>query len=225
MAGDSGSLVKLKLTRLDVKTDATCGAYTVMINPSELSRQRSIRSSRTRSAGGVAQSSQFAGYGDDTLTFSLTLDGTFATEQAPEEATHDVDDELAALSQVVYDYNGEKHEVMPVRITWGTLSFDGRLTSMSTQHTLFAPSGKTLRAKVTLSFQGVMSSSKASATADKKSADLTHQVRVADGDTLALLCQRIYGDPAYLVAVARHNGLGSLRRLQPGQVLQFPPLD
>jgi hypothetical protein len=40
-----------------------------------------------------------------------------------------------------------------------------------------------------------------------------------------LLCNRIYGDPAYFVDVARYNGLDAFRRLEPGARLQFPPLE
>ena len=41
-------------------------------------------------------------------------------------------------------------------------------------------------------------------------------------DTLPLLCERIYRAPC--LAVARVNGLTSLRQLEPGMRLRFPPL-
>ena len=44
------------------------------------------------------------------------------------------------------------------------------------------------------------------------------------GDTLPLLCDRIYSDPSYYPDVARFNNLSDFRRLQPGQRLHFPPL-
>jgi len=49
-------------------------------------------------------------------------------------------------------------------------------------------------------------------------------VVVKDGDTLPLLCHRIYGDSGYYADVARFNGLSSFRRLKPGLALHFPPL-
>jgi len=47
---------------------------------------------------------------------------------------------------------------------------------------------------------------------------------VRDGDTLPLLCHRIYGDPGYYLDVARHNQLTDFRQLRPGAKLHFPPL-
>jgi nucleoid-associated protein YgaU len=48
---------------------------------------------------------------------------------------------------------------------------------------------------------------------------------VRDGDTLPLLCERIYGDPGYYIDVARFNGLVHFRCLEPGTRLHFPPLE
>jgi len=50
-------------------------------------------------------------------------------------------------------------------------------------------------------------------------------VQVRDGDTLPLLCERIYGDSRYYMAVARFNGLRQFRALTPGMALHFPPLE
>jgi nucleoid-associated protein YgaU len=44
------------------------------------------------------------------------------------------------------------------------------------------------------------------------------------GDTLPLLCARIYGDSSYYTDVARFNGLADVRSLRAGQRLHFPPL-
>jgi nucleoid-associated protein YgaU len=56
------------------------------------------------------------------------------------------------------------------------------------------------------------------------SPDLTHLITVKAGDTLPLLCDRIYRDSGYYMEVARINGLSSFRNLQPGTTLKFPPL-
>lgn len=51
------------------------------------------------------------------------------------------------------------------------------------------------------------------------SQDMSHLVTVRAGDTLPLLCKRIYSDPAYYMEVARVNRLVNFRN-----VLRFPPL-
>jgi nucleoid-associated protein YgaU len=112
-----------------------------------------------------------------------------------------------------------------VRLLWGSLIFFGRMTSMSTQYTLFKASGEPLRAKVDLQFVGTMSKSESQLVANRSSPDLSHVVVVRDGDTLPLLCNRIYGDSSYYPEVAQANGLAGFRELLPGQRLVFPPLE
>jgi nucleoid-associated protein YgaU len=111
-----------------------------------------------------------------------------------------------------------------VWVLWGRLSFYGRLTSFDIEYTLFRPSGAPLRAKANLSFQGYKNPQEATLEANMSSPDLSHLVVVTEGDTLPLLCHRIYGDSRYYVEVARFNGLPTFRALKPGLTLHFPPL-
>jgi nucleoid-associated protein YgaU len=62
------------------------------------------------------------------------------------------------------------------------------------------------------------------ATAQDQSPDLTHVRLLRAGDSLPLLCHRIYGDAARCVQVAQANGLDSFRELEPGTRVVFPPL-
>ena len=48
---------------------------------------------------------------------------------------------------------------------------------------------------------------------------------VKAGDTLPLMCYRIYGDPKYYLDVAEVNHLGNFRVLIPGSALVFPPIE
>jgi len=95
---------------------------------------------------------------------------------------------------------------------------------MSVDYTLFKPSGEPLRAKVTVAFKEFMSQEEESLRADRKSADLTHVVEVRAGDTLPLLCERIYKDSGYYTQVARLNNINNFRDIKPGTRLFFPPL-
>jgi nucleoid-associated protein YgaU len=60
--------------------------------------------------------------------------------------------------------------------------------------------------------------------AQRSSPDMTHTVRVKAGDTLPLLCQRIYRDASKYLEIARLNDLDGFRALAPGSELQFPPM-
>jgi len=132
--------------------------------------------------------------------------------------------QIGNLKGVIYKYDGNEHEPRIVRLLWGSLSFIGRLQSMSVQYTLFKPGGEPLRAKISLSFINYMSNAEESLRADRRSPDLTHVVEVRAGDTLPLLCYRIYKDCSYYTEIARINNITSFRDLQPGVKLSFPPL-
>lgn len=221
--------IQLTITRVFVSASGSItvdssAEFKAMLNPSEFSHNRAISYSSQKTLGQVGSDAKFSAVDPDTVGFSLVLDGTGAVPKAPGARRQEVEDQVKALNDVVYKYVGSRHEPGHVRLLWGTLILYGRLTSMSTNYTLFKPSGDPLRAKVTLNFKGFMSNKEAEVAAGRSSPDLSHLVEVREGDTLPLLCNRIYGDPAYYAAVARFNGLVDFNQLTAGSRLRFPPL-
>lgn len=196
--------------------------FKVQINPSEFSQTRRIRYNRQRTQGQNSNPMRFSAIDPGTITFSLVLDGTGAVggDGPPVEVVT----QLEQLSRIVYNYDSSAHEPHHVQVGWGTLIFNGRLQSFTTQYTLFKPSGAPLRARCELSFVGFASNTQSNLEANRSSPDLSHAVEVVEGDTLPLLCLRIYGDARYYPEVAAFNGLREFRRLPPGLRLHFPPL-
>jgi nucleoid-associated protein YgaU len=92
------------------------------------------------------------------------------------------------------------------------------------EHILFTPGGASLRAWAELTFESFISNEEEAKEADKSSPDLSHRVIFKAGDTLPLLCYRIYRDASYYPKVARANGLTSFRRIKPGTPIWFPPI-
>ena len=133
---------------------------------------------------------------------------------------------MRQLKAIVYSYSGSDHEPNVVKIAWGRglTAFYGRLESMSADYTLFRPTGEALRAKVALSFISFSTQMEEALRAQRSSPDMTHTVRVKAGDTLPLLCQRIYRDASKYLEIARLNDLDGFRALAPGSELQFPPM-
>lgn len=232
MALASAENTPLKITAcVDNKGDVTplSGAektISLLINPSQLKHERSICYSKEQPMGDTGAGRQFSHMQPGKLSFTVILDGTGVVPRPPRSALPDeVDDQLKALSRVIYDYKGVVHQPSIVQILWGKLLFTGRLTSFNVDYTLFRPSGAPLRASVALSFDSYTSSKQKKKEDSASSPDLSHLVEVQDGDTLPLLCERIYGDSRYYAAVARLNGLRQFRALQPGTQLHFPPLE
>ncbi|MBI1395195.1 MAG: peptidoglycan-binding protein [Betaproteobacteria bacterium] len=227
----SDTKTRLTLTRYNVTPSGTVSidrskTFTVMLNPAEFTHDYTISYNTRKTLGQVGSDTKFSAVNPDKIRFSILLDGTGAVLATnPGAPPKDVKTQLANLRSIVYDYVGTRHEPSHVRVLWGTLIFFGRLEGMSTQYTLFKPSGDPLRAKVDMRFVGSMSKSEEQLVANKSSPDLTHRILVKDGDTLPLLCDAIYGDASYYPEVARFNGLVNFRDLRPGQQLQFPPLE
>ena len=136
----------------------------------------------------------------------------------------DVTTQIEKLKDVIYEFDSDQHGPRIIQIIWGKYKPFCRLKSMSVQYTLFKPNGHPLRAKVTLTFSQFISRGQASREASRQSPDLTRVVEVKAGDTLPLLCERIYDNGAYYAEVARINNLVSFRSLKPGSQLVFPPL-
>ena len=199
--------------------------FEVMLNPSSYSHTQSIEYDEMETMGQAGSDPQFAAIGNQTVKFDIMLDSTGVVPPARIGAKPKaVRDQVRALNSIVYQYKGNSHEPSVVRLLWGSFIFFGRLTSMSTDYTLFQPSGEPLRAKVSLSFIGFMSKEEEALVANRSSPDLSHKVVVKAGDTLPLLCYRIYKDSAYYMEVARFNGLTDFRSLEPGTTIDFPPL-
>ena len=226
--GLSSSKSQMKLTACAVDGDtpkANGKSISLLINPSELTLSRKTDYGGCVPMGDTGSGRKFSRVQPDTLDFSSVFDGS-GVVPIPSNLNlpAEVDDQLDLLNDVVYTYNGEEHEPNVVQILWGRLMFYGRLTTFNIEYTLFLPNGVALRAKATMSFDRFKKPQEASLEANQSSPDLSHAVVVRDGDTLPLLCHRIYGDSSYYVDVARFNGLHAFRALKPGLLLHFPPL-
>jgi len=226
--GDSNLKQKLTITVCTVddgKISVGSDRFEVMLNPSSYSHRRSIEYDEKRTLGQAGSDPRFAAMGEETVSFELVLDGTGAVPPSgPGGRLQPVKDQIRALTGIVHRYRGNHHEPSVVRLLWGSFVFFGRLRSMGTEYTLFQPEGDPLRAKVRLEFVGFMSKEEEALVANRSSPDLSHKVVVRAGDTLPLLCYRIYRDSAYYLDVARYNGLTDFRTLEPGTTIDFPPL-
>jgi len=195
--------------------------FEVMVNPSSYSHAHSISYNKKEAVGQAGAETKFGSVDAEKISFDIVLDGTGVVDVA---GVPDVKTQVQQLSDIVYKYDGDKHETNIVRLLWGSLIFFGRLDSMSIEYTLFKPSGEPLRAKVKLAFSSFLSKEEEALQANRSSPDLSHYVEVQAGDTLPLLCYRIYKDSTYYLEVARVNNLTSFRDLRPGTRLHFPPL-
>jgi hypothetical protein len=231
MAGlSTGLKKKLKISPCTVDDSGNVSvsdgaSFEVMLNPSSYNHAYSIGYNKKETQGQLGSDTKFSGIKPEKVDFEIVIDGTGVVNlPIPGSGSPDVKTQVKQLTDIVYKYDGSSHEPNHVRLLWGSLIFFGRLDSMTVDYTLFKPSGEPLRAKIKLSFTGFMSKEEEALRANRSSPDLSHLIEVKAGDTLPMLCYRVYKDCSYYLEVAKVNGITNFRDLQPGSKLHFPPL-
>lgn len=214
-------LTKLKiLAYRDEHLRSKIGEYEVQINPERYSQAFGVTFSEDKGIDAAAVLPKFKTQTPQQIKLDFHID---ATGVVP--GVKSVPGNLKKFREIAYDFNGQIHSPNYLKLLWGDLVFKCLLDAMDVDYTLFSPSGTPLRAKVTATFRQHQSPDELERRSAKKSADLTHTRLVVAGDSLPLMCYRIYGDSALYPQVARFNGLTNFTRLSEGTKLQFPPLE
>lgn len=229
-------MAKLKIIRCKIQNgqikeqSGAANTFEATINPQDYSHTFGLKYSGTgegsSTAGALGKSApvaKFASSEAEKLGFTIVLDGTGVV---PDAAGVTVAEQVDKLRGIAYDYDGDEHEPTPVKVVWGKglKAFYGRLTSLSVDYNLFHPDGTALRAKIKLDFVEAKTDAEEAREAKRKSPDMTHVIRVREGDTLPLLCQRVYKDVSKYLEIARINELDTFRDLEPNTLLRFPPM-
>lgn len=214
---------KMKITAYtDGNYKKEAGQMTVQINPKSYQLQKGIQYDKNKEQGNTNNSNTFSGYKAEELSFEIVVD---CTGVVPGTAEGDMAyDKVKTLEDLLYRYKGKIHRPAFVMLAWGTILFKGQLKSVRTDYTLFKPDGNPLRAKVALTFIGFMAKEEATKEAAQSSPDMSHLFVLRGGDSIAALCEEVYGDSTLADEVARINGLCGFRHVEPGTALLFPHL-
>jgi len=221
------ALVKLEITGYESKdySGPKVGTYTVLMNPESYRMTGSVDFSTEQSPGSAAPELRFNAIPAASVGFKLVFDGTNLVASAPKELQGvGVADQIAKFQAVAFKFNGKIHRTNFVRLSWGSMSFEGVLTEMNVSYTLFDPNGNPLRAEAEVTFKSTVSLAEAALKAGKKSPDMTQVRRIEASDTLPSLCVAHYGSIDPFVQVATANGLDRLRGLKVGSMLTLPPM-
>jgi hypothetical protein len=196
------------------------GKCSVKINPSSYTHDHQVTYTKQESIGSPGAPLKFAGIPPETISFDVFFDATGAIENNKVAVKTQIDQ----FKKVCFTYNGKIHEPNYLIVSWGTLVFKCKLTSLNISYTLFKNDGTPLRAKATVKFEEAIDANIISKEANNKSPDLTHLIVVKEGDRLPLLCYNMYGDSSYYLEVAAYNNLVNFRELVPGTKLYLPPI-
>lgn len=199
-------------------------SFEALINPESYTLDYKLKFSDSgQGQGSSGQQLKYEYTEPEEIQFEFLFDNTGIIDGKPRDG---IADDIQRFKEVVIEYKGDAHEPRHFKLVWGEHSiFKGRVTEVSITYKMFNPDGTPIRATAKVKFKSSIEDVKRAAQEDRQSADLTHIRKVKAGDTLPLMCFRIYGDPRYYLQVAAQNGLGNFRRLTPGSDLVFPPIE
>ena len=201
--------------------------FVAMVNPGNYTYSKGIHYNANGAMNG-GKAPTYQAYEGKDLRLEFTLDSTGALYDWMNPVTSQnllpLPGRIKTLEETVYKYDGKAHEPSYIRILWGTLNYTGRLKTLDVKYTLFNSEGEPVRALVKLLILEYIDPKTQEKQKNSSSPDLTHLVTVKAGDTLPLLCQRIYKSGMYCSEVARVNNLTGFRDIAPGTQLFFPPL-
>lgn len=197
--------------------------FEALINPESYTLDYKVKTADGQGQGTSKVQAKFEYTMPEELGFEFLFDNTGIIDDKPNP--EGVFDDVNHFRQMLTAYQGSSHEPYHLKLVWGNLIFKGRAIELSINYKLFNPDGQPIRAVVKAKFKGSVEEKKRVAQEFRQSPDLTHIRKVKAGDTLPLLCYRIYGDPKYYLQVAKVNGLADFRNIASGTELKFPPLD
>lgn len=195
----------------------------VLINPESFTMDYKLKFAKDdQGQGSSGKQLKFEYTEPEEMSFEFLFDSTGIIDEKPRES---VADDIAEFKKVMTEYKGENHEPPHLKLAWGnSFLFKCRLTELSINYKLFSPDGQPLRAVAKAKFKQSIEEEKRAAEENNSSPDLTHLRTVKAGDTLPLMCHRIYGEAGRYLQVAEANGLSNFRELKPGMKLAFPPV-
>ncbi|MEV4555609.1 peptidase M23 [Kitasatospora sp. NPDC049285] len=172
---------------------------------------------------------QFVGTGPERLTVKLLFDGFDQGPDRPGErvgpaSVQESVDRLLAWTCVPEDRRHAENPQPPaVTFAWAAgLRFTGFVMQVDAEYTMFGATGLPLRATAEVTLQAIPDDPQGTNPTSGGIAGRRAVVAV-QGDTLASVAYREYGDPQLWRAVAIANGIEDPARVPPGTRLLLPP--
>ena len=200
------------------------GTYILQLNPENYKRTNKNemgslkkKTETTHLANGMAVA-KVKTPGAEKIDISFTIDATGAVP-----GFRSVPTDVALFKKLCFDVNPSIHTNNWCWLTWGNLSFECKLESLTVEYKLFNSLGLPIRAELNATFVEWIDTGEA--LAEFNSPDMSHMIEVKAGDNLPAMCRDIYGDASYYLQVAEINELTDFRNLSPGAKLFFPRLE
>ena len=194
-----------------------------MFNPKEYSFSKRNQWTAGKSKGNNVPQLEFSSGQPATLQMQLFFD-TYADGKDVRKEYTDAIWTLMMVDAKLKDPKTHKSRPPKVRFQWGSVwTFDAVITSINQKFTLFDVHGTPVRATLDISFQQIKDEAlfpKQNPTSGGVGGERVWVVN--EGDTLAWIAFKEYGDSTLWRRIADANRLTRVRQLIPGTVLEIP---
>ena len=209
-------------------TDTVTGARVpVLFNPEEYTVNRENTFAQAPIPGLSAPLLQFVAGSMQSLEMELFLDTYEAHREGSRtlnEARSDVRKLVEKLTDLM-NINAATHAPPVLLFTWASLSFTCVLAKATQRFTMFMPDGTPVRARVQASFHQFANIDLEAKEVKRETADFSKRYLVGQGETLATIAWKEYGDPRDWRPIALANSIDDPHRdLAVGQTLRLPRL-
>jgi hypothetical protein len=202
------------------KPGASIGRIEFQFNPKELTLAKSASWARQSGRGNKKSGPpQYNGPQPSKLTLEMFFD---ATDTQSDSVVKNVEKLFSCCIPTSATHQQNKGSPPWVLFRWGGLTgFLAYISSVSAKYTLFTPSGLPIRATCSVTLEEL--AGEAPRQNPTSGTPVPHRVHtVVEGDSLAGIAYREYGDPARWRAIARANGVDDPMRLRSGTPLLLP---
>jgi len=205
----------MTLVKAKIRVEHSQAELTVLFNPEEYSLNRDNNFAAQAIPGLSSPLLQFAHGNLRTLDMELLFD-TY-------EKRSDVRIETEKFIQLM-EIDPELHAPPILTVAWASLQFRCVLTKASQKFVLFLDTGSPARARISASFTEFIDAEHEALKIKRQTADYTKRHTVLQGETIANIASKYYGDPTLWRPIAILNELDEPRRLSPGTRLTIPSL-
>ena len=229
-----------KFERLDPHDLGTVvDSLNVQYNPTEFTLNKGVQIADINIPGLDMPILQFVRGQTETLSLELFFD---TTDNGMAKNARPVTEETDKFYQLI-KIDRSIHAPPICRFVWGQGHFSGSkfqgdwasqnrtngfqciVESVRQKFDLFSTEGTPIRATLTLNLREYKTLNEQIEQIRYESPDHTHNHIIKRGDTLTGIATEIYGDPVQWRAIANHNQITDPLELQPGTILEIPPIE
>lgn len=198
----------------------------VQFNPEEYTLSRNINYAQTAVPGLSAPILQFVSGNLQTLEMELFLD-SLEQHKVAGSVTNQAQSDVRVLARKVTDLMSiqpSTHAPPVLLFAWGSLAFTCVLANVTQRFVMFLPDGTPVRARLTVTLNEYRNVDLEAKEIKRETADYTKTHIISQGETLAIIAARAYGDARLWRPIALRNDIEDPRHLPVGKQLALPQL-